>query len=333
MLCCKGCRVRAGHFHLVIDRFRLARGEHCLIIGPSGAGKSLFLRAIAGLAPLDQGTILLRDSEATDLPPEYRRIGLVFQHYSLFPHLSVIENVAFGLRMRGVGKKERQVEAEAVLERLGCGALRNRRPGTLSGGEQQRVAIARALAAGADLLLLDEPFAALDPTTRALCRAELRQFRNTLDLTVLEVTHAADEASAGADRAIILDGGEIVADGVYADLTERPPTLRAARAIGVPNLVRTSLVDPGEEGWCTVSPSHVSITLADTPPSSDEIGLAGIVETTEPLGPIARVRLRVGGPGGPAVLTGFLHSESGPRPVPGALVRAVFPRSAVRRFP
>ncbi|HOV66843.1 MAG TPA: ATP-binding cassette domain-containing protein, partial [Methanoregulaceae archaeon] len=199
MLLCEGLRVNTGHFLLAIDRFSIARGEHCLVIGPSGAGKSLFLRAIAGLVPLDGGAVYIRGTEVTHLPPESRHIGLVFQHYSLFPHLSVVENVAFGLRMRGVGTRERRHEAVAVLERLGCGALRDRRPETLSGGEQQRVAIARALAAGADLLLLDEPFAALDPTTRAICRAELRHFRRTLDLTVLEVTHAADEASAGVD--------------------------------------------------------------------------------------------------------------------------------------
>ena len=333
MLRCDGCRVRAGHFLLTIDRFSLTRGEHCLIIGPSGAGKSLFLRAIAGLVPLDGGSIHLRETEATDLPPESRRIGLVFQHYSLFPHLSVIENVAFGLRMRGVGTRERRYEAEAVLERLGCGALRDRRPGTLSGGEQQRVAIARALVAGADLLLLDEPFAALDPSTRAVCRAELLQFRRTLDLTVLEVTHAADEASAGADRTIVLEGGEVVADGIYADLVEEPPSLRAARALGVPNLVREALIDPEREGWCTVSPTHVSIASVDDATLPESIALTGMVETVEPLGPVGRVRLRVEWPGGPTVFVGFTHGASGFRPVPGEVARAVFSRKSVRRLP
>lgn len=332
MLRCEGCRIRAGPFLLSVDRFALARGEHCLVIGPSGAGKSLFLRAIAGLAPLHGGSIRLRGEDATDLVPEARRIGLVFQHYSLFPHLSVIENVEFGLQMRRVGRRERRRDAEAVLERLGCAALADRRPMTLSGGEQQRVAIARALAAGADLILLDEPFAALDPTTRAACRAELLQFRRAIDLTVLEVTHAADEAAAGADRAVVLEGGEIVADGVYADLVGAPPSLRAAQAIGVPNLIKANHIDPGGEGWILVAPSHVSVRPIDSVTPQGAIGLNGTVETVEPCGPVERIRIRVEGPGGTAALVGFVHGTPGFGPVPGAQARAVFSRTVLQRL-
>ncbi|HOV67863.1 MAG TPA: ATP-binding cassette domain-containing protein [Methanoregulaceae archaeon] len=217
MLRCEGCRVRAGDFVLSIDRLRVARGEHCLVLGPSGAGKSLLIRTVAGLVRPEAGTIALRGEDAIDLPPEDRRIGLVFQHYSLFPHLSVLENVAFGLRMRGACRDEALPEAAAMLGRLGCAHLADRRPATLSGGEQQRVAIARALASGADLLLLDEPFAALDPSARAACRAELVGLRRSLGLTVVEVTHALDEAGPHADRVVILERGRIVAQRSAAE--------------------------------------------------------------------------------------------------------------------
>ena len=242
MLRCEGCRVRAGDFLLSVDRLHVGRGEHCLVAGPSGAGKSLLLRMVAGLVRPEAGTILLRGEDAAGLPPEARRVGLVFQHYSLFPHLSAVENVAFGLRMRGTGRNEARTEAAAMLGRLGCAHLADRRPATLSGGEQQRVAIARALAAGADLLLLDEPFAALDPATRAACRLELDGLQRTLGLTVVEVTHALEEAGPHADRVVVLNGGRIVADGPCADLAARPPDLRAARASGLGNLVPAGLV-------------------------------------------------------------------------------------------
>jgi ABC-type Fe3+/spermidine/putrescine transport system ATPase subunit len=167
---------------------------------------------VAGLARPETGTILLRGQNAAGLPPEARRVGLVFQHYSLFPHLSVLENVAFGPRMRGIGRHRARTAGAAMLDRLGCAHLLDRRPVTLSGGEQQRVAIARALASGADFLLLDEPFAALDRETRAACRLELMGFRENLGLTVVEVTHALDEAATHADRVVVLKGGRIVAD-------------------------------------------------------------------------------------------------------------------------
>ncbi len=334
MLRCEDCRVRAGDFLLRLDRFALARGEHCLVIGPSGAGKSLLLRTIAGLARPETGSIRLRGDEAAALPPESRRIGLVFQHYSLFPHLSVLDNVAFGLAMRGVGRRERRREAGAMLERLGCAGLPDRRPGTLSGGEQQRVAIARALVAGADLLLLDEPFAALDPGIRAVCRSELTELRRSLDLTVLEVTHAPDEAAAGADRAVVLDRGELVADGAYADLAAYPPDLRAARALGVPNLFRVGLVEPGAGGWCTVPAARVVIVgPADDPGSPEAFVLTGIVETVEPLGPVSRVRLRIAGPGGPAALTGFARPDLGEVLFSGMRAQAVLRAADIRRLP
>ena len=264
MLRCEGCRVRAGTFVLELDRLHVAPGEHCLVVGPSGAGKSLLLRAVAGLVRPETGTIVLRGEDARDLPPEDRRIGLVFQHYSLFPHLSVLENVAFGLRMRGAGRREARVQAAAVLDRLGCAHLADRRPATLSGGEQQRVAIARALATGADLLLLDEPFAALDPATRAACRAELAGLRRSLGLTVVEVTHALEEAGAWADRVVVLERGRIVAQGSAAELEARRRTDSPARCRADGR--RTAAVtDPARR---TVDRPGPRARLPDTPRTS-----------------------------------------------------------------
>ncbi|MEN6342813.1 MAG: ABC transporter ATP-binding protein [Methanospirillum sp.] len=328
MLRCEGCRIRAGEFVLELDRLRVASGEHCLIVGPSGAGKSLLLRAVAGLVRLETGSVMLRGGDARGLPPEARRIGLVFQHYSLFPHLSVLENVAFGLRMRGAGRRESRKQAEAILKRLGCIHLAERRPATLSGGEQQRVAIARALATGADLLLLDEPFAALDPATRAACRLELATLRRDLGLTVVEVTHALDEAAVHADRVVVLDSGRIVADGPYGALMTRVPHLRAARALGLENLVPATYFDGRAGGWSHIPPSLVKIGPPDLPPHHSSLALAGTVETVENLGPVCRVRLLLDGPGERVGFVGFVETETALPP--GSRVTARFQRDAVQ---
>ena len=331
MLRCEECRVRAGSFVLELDRLHVEPGEHCLVVGPSGAGKSLLLRTVAGLVRPEAGTVLLRGEDARDLPPEARRIGLVFQHYSLFPHLSVQENVAFGLRMRGIGRRDARARASAELDRLGCAHLAERRPATLSGGEQQRVAIARALATGADLLLLDEPFAALDPATRAACRLELAGLRRSLDLTVIEVTHALDEAGAHADRVLVLAGGRIVADGPFADLAARPPDLRAARALGLDNLLPADLAGGVSGHWCYVPPGAVTVGPfgAAVPPGNR--ALAGVVETVEELGPLSRIRLLVDRQEGQVRLAGFAPAGAG-RTLPGARATARFAADAVRHF-
>jgi molybdate/tungstate transport system ATP-binding protein len=328
MLRCEGCRVRAGDFRLEINRLEVAAGDYCLVVGPSGAGKSLLLRTIAGLVRPVEGTVVLRGEDASAAPPEERRIGLVFQHYSLFPHLSVAENVAFGLRMRRVGKREARERANEMLDRLGCLHLADRRPSTLSGGEQQRVAIARALVTSADLLLLDEPFAALDPATRASCRAELTALRHALGLTVIEVTHALEEAACGADRILILERGRIVADGPYFELAARPPDLRTARALDLPNVVPAELAGGEHGAWCLLPAQAISIAAPDIAIPGGIVGIAGVVETIEPLGPIYRIRLRVGRPGETIMLTGFSTGADVP-PAPGAPAVALIAADAV----
>jgi ABC-type Fe3+/spermidine/putrescine transport system ATPase subunit len=328
MLRCDGCRVRAGEFALQLDRLRVAPGEHCLVVGPSGAGKSLLLRAVAGLVRPETGTIMLRGEDAASLPPEVRRVGLVFQHYSLFPHLSARDNVAFGLRRRGTGRRDAHAQAAAMLDRLGCAHLADRRPSTLSGGEQQRVAIARALATGVDLLLLDEPFAALDPFTRAACRIELAALRRSLGLTILEVTHALEEAASHADRVVILDSGRIVAEGPFEAIAARPPNLRAARALGLENLLPAGILGGEDGAWCFVPPTSVAVDSPEAAVPDGALALPGTVETVEDLGPSSRVRLLVDGAGDRVRLSGFAAGGVGALQ-PGSRATARFPADSV----
>ena len=332
MLRCEGCRVRAGAFVLELDRLRVEAGEHCLVVGPSGAGKSLLLRAVAGLVVPESGTILLRGTDAAGLPPEARRIGLVFQHYSLFPHLTVLENVAFGPRMRGAGRRDARAQAAAQLDRIRCVHLDERRPATLSGGEQQRVAIARALATGADLLLLDEPFAALDPATRATCRLELAGLRRSLGLTVVEVTHALEEAGPHGDRVVVLDSGRVVADGPFAALLGRPPNLRAARALGLENLLPAYLVGGDARAWCFVPKDSVTVDPLGIASPPGSVSLAGTVETVEEIGSVSRIRLLVERDGDRVRLVGFAAAGASAH-APGSRAVARFPADSTQLLP
>jgi len=227
------------HCRLVVDRprFRLdvtltvAAGEVVALLGPNGAGKTTALRALAGLTPLTAGHIELDGRPLHDLPAEARPIGMVFQDYLLFPHLSALENVAFGPRCRGVPKAEARRIAAEWLERVGLAAYTGVRPGRLSGGQAQRVALARALAAGPRLLLLDEPHTRLD------VRARLRHHLAEFDGVTVLVTHDPLDAMALADRLVVLENGAIVQQGPPAEVARRPRTDYVARLVGL-NLYR-----------------------------------------------------------------------------------------------
>ena len=231
-------RVERGAFCLDAA-FRADPGQVVAVLGPNGAGKTTLLRALAGLLPLTAGRIVL-DSEVLDDPaartfrePAKRRVGLVFQDYRLFPHLRVIDNVAFGPRSRGVDRRAARVTAEAWLDRLGIADLAGRRPYRLSGGQAQRVALARALAAEPALLLLDEPLAALDAQTRGEVQAELRGHVADFDGPTLLVTHDPIGALLLADRILVLENGRIVQAGVPGDIASRPATAYVAALMGV----------------------------------------------------------------------------------------------------
>ena len=213
-------------------------GETVAVLGPNGAGKTTLLRALAGLVPIDRGRIeldgeLLDDGGRVFTPPERRPVGVVFQDYLLFPHLTVLENVAFGLRSRGRGRHAARTAARAALDRVDLGALAGERPSALSGGQAQRVALARALATEPRLLLLDEPLAALDQSARGAVRRELRSHLATFPGVRLLVTHDPLDAAALADRLVILEHGAIVQCGTFADVSTRPRSSYVAELVGV----------------------------------------------------------------------------------------------------
>jgi molybdopterin-binding protein len=218
-------------------------GEIVAVLGPNGAGKTTLLRAIAGLVPLTRGRVELDDVVLDDvardihLPPERRPIGVVFQDYLLFPHLSALENVAFGLRARGVAAREARLRAASWLDRLGVGEYAETRPRALSGGQAQRVALARALAIDPRLLLLDEPLAALDASSRGAVRRDLKRHLASFAGIRIVITHDPLEAVALADRLVILEGGRVVQTGSPAEVTQRPRSRYVADLVGV-NLLR-----------------------------------------------------------------------------------------------
>ncbi len=235
--------------------FTVEEGEVVALLGPNGAGKTTLLRAVAGLVPFDSGHVrldgkVLEDTATREyVPTERRPIGFVFQDYLLFPHLSVLENVAFGLRSRGVSRQAAADEAGRWLDRVGLKTYAGSRPSTLSGGQRQRIALARALAPDPRLLLLDEPLAALDATTRAEVRRDLKRHLDSFKGIRLVVTHDPLEAVALADRLIVMEHGHLVQTGTAAEVTEHPRSQYIADLVGV-NLLR------GEA-------DHGSVTLAN----------------------------------------------------------------------
>ncbi len=221
----------------------VAEGEVVAIVGPNGSGKTTVLRALAGLVPLSEGRIVLDGVVLEDpargvrVPPEHRPVGFVFQDYLLFPHLSALENVAFGLRCRGMAHRPARDRARQWLERVGLAQHSGARPRALSGGQAQRVALARALATDPGLLLLDEPTAALDAGARVELRREIRRHLETFRGTRLLVTHDPLEAATLADRLVVLEAGRVVQSGTPAEVSERPRSKYVAELVGI-NLLR-----------------------------------------------------------------------------------------------
>ncbi|MBI1258051.1 MAG: ATP-binding cassette domain-containing protein [Chloroflexi bacterium] len=216
----------------------IEQGELFVLLGSSGSGKSTLLRMIAGLTSLDEGRILLDQRDVTNLPTQQRGVGFVFQNYSLFKHMTVRQNIAFGLEIRGMARALRNQRVQELLDLIGLSELGDRIPAQLSGGQQQRVALARALAPEPEVLLLDEPFGALDVKIRSQLRQNLREIQQRLGITAILVTHDQDEAFELADRIGIIEKGELLEIGKPEDLYRRPQNHFTATFLGTANLLR-----------------------------------------------------------------------------------------------
>ncbi|WP_333834963.1 ABC transporter ATP-binding protein [Rubrimonas sp.] len=217
-------------------------GRLTALLGPSGCGKSSALRAVAGFAPITGGTVRFGGVDVTRVPPEARPSAMVFQSYALWPHMTVAQNIGFGLRLKGMTSAERRRRTDRVLEMVGLAGFGGRRPDALSGGQRQRVALARALALEPKVLLLDEPMSNLDAGLRAQTQTEIRRLQTALGLTVLLVTHDQDEAMAMADRVALMREGRIVQAGAPEDLYERPESRFAAGFVGRTNFLPARIV-------------------------------------------------------------------------------------------
>lgn len=287
-------------------------GETVAILGPNGAGKTTLLRVLAGLAPISRGVVELDgvvfdDGDGVFVPPECRPIGIVFQDYLLFPHLSVLDNVAFGLRSRGRGRGVARQAAALALEQVGLADRANDKPRQLSGGQAQRVALARAIATEPRLLLLDEPLAALDQSARGAVRRELRSQLASFPGVRMLVTHDPLDAAALADRLVILEHGQVVQTGSFAEVAARPRSSYVAELVGV-NLLRgvargdhielpggATMVVPGAGTGAALAVIHPrSVALHREVPTGSPRNVApGTVASVELLGD--RVRIRVEG--------------------------------------
>ena len=233
-----------GDFRLAPATLAFPSGTLTVLLGPSGSGKSTLLRLLAGIEAPDRGRILLEGRDVTRVPAESRGVGLVFQEGALFPHLTVGENVAFGLRVQGIPKPERASRVRELLDLVDLSGKDDRRVARLSGGERQRVALARALAPQPRVLLLDEPLAALDRNLREELRGHLRRLHERLRLTTVLVTHDREEALALADRLVLMRAGRIIEEGSPRDLFERPRDAFTARFLGSANVLHDGTLVP-----------------------------------------------------------------------------------------
>jgi len=216
---------------------KIPAATYCCLLGPSGCGKTSTLRMIAGHESLSSGDIRLGNTVVSDLPPARRGTAMMFQSYALFPHLDLIDNVAFSLRMKGVDKTERRAKALEMLKLMQMEAYASRRPAQLSGGQQQRVALARALITDPEALLLDEPLSALDPFLKVRMRAELKKLQTALGISFVHVTHSQEEAMALADLIVVMNNGRIEQAAHPRTVFETPATAFVARFMGDHNVI------------------------------------------------------------------------------------------------
>lgn len=245
-------------------------GAFIVIVGPSGCGKSTLLRLIAGLERADDGDIEIGGVRANDLPPQDRDIAMIFQNYALYPHMSVRENIAFGLELRGVPRRERNARAESVAETLQLRPYLDRKPGALSGGQRQRVAMGRAMARQSSIFLMDEPLSNLDNALRIAMRTEIKELHRQLGATMVYVTHDQTEALSLADRIAVMKDGHLLQFDTPEAIYDRPTHRFVAGFLGVPPMNFLGAQDvPGYSGppnlTLGVRPEHLSIQVGEPP--------------------------------------------------------------------
>jgi putative spermidine/putrescine transport system ATP-binding protein len=281
-----------GSVHAVSSiTLSIADGEFFSMLGPSGSGKTTCLRLIAGFDLPTRGRILLRGRDASDLPPYERDVNTVFQDYALFPHLSVLDNVAYGLRMKGVPRPERRKQALAALEQVALGGMGDRRPSQLSGGQRQRVALARALVNRPRVLLLDEPLGALDLKLREQMQIELKTLQRQLGITFVYVTHDQGEALSMSDRVAVFDKGRLEQVDDPRTLYEKPRTVFVAGFVGTANILDGEAARrwTGQARPVAIRPEHVRIGA----PRPDHICISGKVTDIQFHGPSSRLTVQV----------------------------------------
>ncbi|WP_332682741.1 ABC transporter ATP-binding protein [Bosea sp. (in: a-proteobacteria)] len=312
----EGVNLSYGEHHVLKDvNLSIEPGEFFAFLGPSGCGKTTLLRLIAGFNQADTGHVTIGGKEITDLPPWKRDVGMVFQSYALWPHMTVRRNVAFGLEERGVKRAEVERRVEAALDLVGLGHLAERRPSQLSGGQQQRVAVARTVAIEPKVLLLDEPLSNLDAKMRVQVRRELRDLQQRLGLTTIFVTHDQEEANTICDRIAVMNDGTVQQVGTPMELYERPANLFVANFLGTANILSGRVVASGGErrfeldggtilpvpadrtvpegARLVFRPQHANLVPAGAA-APGQIALPGLVAHREFLGASVRYGVRVG---------------------------------------
>lgn len=338
--------------HPVVNRLSLeiGNGEFFVLIGPSGSGKSTVLRMIAGLNAVDEGRVILHGRDVTLATPQQREVGFVFQHYALFQHMSVADNIEFALRVRKIPVSQRQKRRDELLELVGLAGLGGRLPDQLSGGQQQRVALARALAHKPEVLLLDEPFGALDAKIRVELRRALRGIQTELGITTIFVTHDQEEAFELADRLGVMNFGRLLEVGTPSELYQHPQTEFVATFLGTTNLMvgestaegvqvgpvsfpinadskRIELASSSQRVQVLFRPEDVTLTLPDEALDAPQLG-TGEIEGSTFSGSVERLRVRMPAiPGVRPIAPPVAFGED------AVLIEAARTQDVARRFP
>ncbi|WP_337266033.1 ABC transporter ATP-binding protein [Oryzifoliimicrobium ureilyticus] len=268
----------------------IGEGEFFAMLGPSGSGKTTCLRLVAGFEQPTSGDIAIFGESTTGLPPWRRAVNTVFQDYALFPHMNILENVAYGLMVKGIDRATRHKAAEEALDLVKLGGYGTRKTAQLSGGQRQRVALARALVNKPKVLLLDEPLGALDLKLREAMQEELKSLQKALGITFIFVTHDQSEALSMADRVAVFNNGHIVQAGAPEEIYQQPKTRFVANFVGSSNVLAPTLTErlTGERRWTSVRPEQISLAAGQ-----DRLELTGTLTNASFLGAVRRIAVRV----------------------------------------